>query len=201
MGYYSPHRTSGDQFVAIRLLLIAILGSTLAACVSDTPIQSPDPMSQASAVAVAMPEFLTNENTTLRWRSDLIWVDDPEGRFERRAAMLQLTLQNEFVRKGYSFVGTGEPANYDVVAVAVLGAIEGYAELEETFRLYPSLNKGDSGYKRGSVLVALAPAGTTKIVWRGAIEMFTDPGMVPIDVREKRMQWGSMQLLSSIPNY
>jgi hypothetical protein len=187
--------------VAIRLFLIAILSWTLAACVSDTPIQTPDPMSQASAVAVAMPEFITNENTTLRWRSDLIWVDDPEGRFERRADMLQLILQNEFIRKGYNFVGAGEPANYDVVAVAVLGAIEGYEELEETFRLYPSLSKGDSGYKRGSVLVALAPAGTTKIVWRGALEMFTDPGMVPIDVREKRMRWGSMQLLSSIPNY
>ncbi len=187
--------------MAIRLFLIAILSWTLAACVSDTPIQTPDPLSQASAVAVAMPEFITNENTTLRWRSDLIWVDDPEGRFERRADMLQLILQNEFIRKGYNFVGAGEPANYDVVAVAVLGAIEGYEELEETFRLYPSLSKGDSGYKRGSVLVALAPAGTTRIVWRGALEMFTDPGMVPIDVREKRMQWGSMQLLSSIPNY
>ena len=187
--------------MAIRLFLIAIFCWTLAACVSDTPIQKPDPMSQASAVAVAMPEFITNENTTLRWRSNLIWVDDPEGRFERRADMLQLILQNEFIRKGYNFVGAGEPANYDVVAVAVLGAIEGYEELEETFRLYPSLSKGDSGYKRGSVLVALAPAGTTRIVWRGALEMFTDPGMVPIDVREKRMQWGSMQLLSSIPNY
>lgn len=187
--------------MAIRFFILATLSWALAACVSDTPVQKPNPMSQASAVAVAMPEFITNENTTLRWRSDLIWVDDPEGRFERRADMLQQILQNEFVRKGYRFVGTGEPANYDVVAVAVLGAIEGYEELEETFRLYPSLSKGDSGYKRGTVLVALAPAGTTKIVWRGALEMFTDPGMVPIDVREKRMQWGSTQLLSSIPNY
>lgn len=187
--------------MAIRLFLLAIFSFTLAACASDTPIQKPNPMTQASAVAVAMPEFITNENTTLRWLSNLIWVDDPEGRFERRAGMLQLALQNEFVRKGYSFVDAGEPANYDVVAVAVLGAIEGYAELEEAFRLYPSLKRGHSDYKRGTVLVALAPAGTTRIVWRGALEMFTDPGMVPIDVREKRMQWGSMQLLNSIPNY
>lgn len=187
--------------MAIRLFLIAVLSWTLTACVSGTPIQKPDPMSQASAVSVAMPEFITSENTTLRWRSNLIWVDDPEGRFERRADMLQQILQKEFVRKGYRFVAAGEPANYDVVAVAVLGSIEGYAELEETFHLYPSLNRSHSDYKRGSVLVALAPVGTTRIVWRGALEMFTDPGMVPIDVREKRMQWGSMQLLNSIPNY
>ncbi len=187
--------------MAIRLLFLTILSLALTACVSDTPTQKPNPMSQASAVAVAMPEFITNENTTLRWRSDLIWVDDPEGRFERRADMLQKILQNEFVRKGYSFVDAEQSATYDVVAVAVLGAIEGYEELEETFRLYPSLSKGDSDYKRGTVLVALAPAGTTTIVWRGALEMFTDPGMVAIDVREKRMQWGSMQLLNSIPNY
>ena len=187
--------------MTFRLFVVAILSWALTACVSDIPTQTPDPMSRASAVAVAMPEFITNENTTLRWRSKLIWVDDPEGRFERRADMLQQILQNEFVRKGYSFVDAGEPANYDVVAVAVLGAIEGYAELEETFRLYPSLSTGHSDYKRGSVLVALAAAGTTRIVWRGALEMFTDPGMVALDIREKRMQWGSMQLLSSIPNY
>jgi hypothetical protein len=187
--------------MAIRLFLIAILSWTLTACVSDTRVQKPKPMGQTSAVAVALPDFITNEHTTLRWRSNLIWVDDPEGLFKRRADMLQRALQNEFVRKGYSFVGAGEPADYEVVAVAVLGAIEGYAELEKTFRLYPSLNRGHSDYKQGSVLVALAPVGSTKIVWRGALEMFTDPGMVPIDVREKHMQWGSMQLLKSIPNY
>jgi len=187
--------------VVFRLIVIAVLSFTLSACVSDTPIQTPDPMTQASAVAVSLPGFVTNPSTTLRWHSNLIWVNDPDGRYERRGGMLQLALQNEFIRKGYTFTGPNEPANYDVLAVALLGDIEGHQELEETFRLYPSLNNNAKGYKRGTILVALAPAGSKTIVWRGALEMFTDPGMQPIDVREQRMQWGAMQVLSSIPNY
>ena len=115
--------------------------------------------------------------------------------------MLQLALQNEFERKGYTFVGANEQANYDVLAVAILGELEGQEEVEQVFRMYPSLSSSSQGYSRGTVLVALAPAGSKKIVWRGALEMFTDPGLQPIKVREQRMSWGAMQVLSSIPNY
>ena len=187
--------------MAFRLLLAFIMSTALAACVSETPIQKPDPMSQSSAVSVAMPGFITSSNTVLRWRSDLIWIDDPEGRYERRADMLQQALQDEFKRKGYSFVGANEAANYDVLAVALLGDIQGHTEVEEVFRMYPSLSASSEGYKRGTILVALAPAGTKIVVWRGALEMFTEPGMQQVQVREQRMQWGARQVLSSIPNY
>ena len=187
--------------MAFRLLLAFFMSTTLAACVSDTPVHTPDPMSQSSAVSVAMPGFITSPTTVLRWHSDLIWIDDPEGRYERRAEMLQQALQDEFKRKGYSFVGPDEAANYDVLAVALLGEIQGHAEVEEVFRMYPSLSASSEGYKRGTILVALAPAGTKTVVWRGALEIFTDPGMQKVQLREQRMQWGAMQVLSSIPNY
>ena len=187
--------------MAFRLLLTIIMSTALAACVSDTPARTPDPMSQSSAISVAMPGFITSPETVLRWRSDLIWIDDPEGRYERRADMLQQALQDEFGRKGYAFVGPGETANYDVLAVALLGEIQGHAEVEEIFRMYPSLSASGDGYKRGTILVALAPAGTKVVVWRGALEIFTDPGMQQVQIREQRMQWGARQVLSSIPNY
>ena len=187
--------------MVFRLFIAVALSGAVAACTSEPPIHSPDPLTRASAVAVAMPGFVTSADTVLRWHSDLIWVDDPEGRYERRADMLQLALQDEFERKGYQFVGTGEPANYDVLAVALLGDIQGHKELEETFRMYPSLSSSSQGYKRGTVLVALAPAGTKIVVWRGALEIFTDPGMEKISIREQRMQWGARHVLSSIPNY
>jgi len=187
--------------VTFRILLSLILGCTLSACVSETPTPAPNPMAQSSSISVATPEFITSPDTVLRWYSDLIWIDDPEGRFERRADMLQASLQNEFARKGYTFVGKDEPANYDVLAVAILGDIAGHEKLEQIFRLYPSLNGAAGGYSRGTVLVALAPAGTKNIVWRGALEIFTDPELQPISVRKQRMEWGAMQVLASIPNY
>jgi len=186
--------------VVLRLLVATFLSWTLTACISS-PMQAPDPMSQSSAVSVATPDFLTSPDTALRWYSDLIWIDDPEGRYERRADMLQQALQHEFEHKGYSFVKPGEIADYDVLAVAVLGDINGHQKVEQVFRMYPSLGTPARGYKRGTVLVALAPTGTKTIVWRGALEVFTDPGMQPIQVREHRIQHGAVQLLRSIPNY
>jgi hypothetical protein len=201
MGYYQRSKNIWRKFVPFRFLLALAVSSVLVACASSPPLQTPAPLSRASAVAVAMPGFVTSADTVLRWSSDLIWVDDPEGRYERRADMLQLALQSEFERKGYAFVDSGQPANYEVLAVALLGDIEGHKEVEETFRMYPSLGSNPQGYKRGNVLVALAVAGTDIIVWRGALEVFTDPGMEKVSIREQRMQWGARQVLSSIPNY
>ena len=65
------------------------------------------------------------------------------------------------------------------------------------FRLYPALASSD--HERGTVLVAIAPKGTNDIVWRGALQVFTDPGMTPLAEREERMRWGAANLLSGIP--
>lgn len=182
-------------FALLASLLIAGCSS------SDTSTEESNAMRQSSAVSVAMPGFVTAPDTTLRWYSDLMWVDDPEGRYERRADMLQSILRGEFERKGYRFVAQGDDATYDVLAVALLGDLAGQTEIEEVFRLYPSLSGQTGGYDKGTVLVAIAPAGTKEIVWRGALEVFTNPGMQPIEVRQQRMEWAAKQLLSSIPNY
>ncbi|MEH6567797.1 MAG: hypothetical protein V7709_01895 [Halioglobus sp.] len=184
-----------------RLALTALIALVLIACSGSPTAPKPDPLSQSSAVSVAMPDFKTSDDTTLRWRSQLIWVDDPEGQFERRADMLQNSLQVEFERKGYQFVGPNEQATYDVLAVAVLGDLKDQTEIEQIFRLYPSLASNSQGYTPGNVLVAIAPIGTTHIVWRGALEVFSNPGMQPIEVVQKRMQWAARALLASIPNY
>lgn len=186
-----------------RIFFPLVAALTLMACSGSSTITAPEanPLSQSSTVSVSMPGFITTAETTLRWRSDLIWVDDPEGKYERRADMLQQILQREFERKGYRFVGPTEEATYDVLAVALLGELEGREEIEQIFRLYPSLTANSGGYTKGNVLVAIAPAGTKTIVWRGALEAFTDPGLQPIEVRRQRMEWAAQQLLGSIPNH
>jgi hypothetical protein len=188
----------------VRILLAAIaplMVSVLIGCAGGPSGSQPDPLTQSSAVSVAMPDFKTSGETTLRWRSDLIWVDDPEGQFEHRADMLQKALQLEFERKGYRFVGTNQHATYDVVAVAVLGELRDQKEIEKIFRLYPSLAANSQGYTPGNVLVAIAPLGTKRIVWRGALEVFSNPGMQPVEVIQQRLQWSARALLASIPNY
>ncbi len=72
--------------------------------------------------------------------------------------------------------------------------------MERVFRLYPSLAKPARGYGRGTILVAIAPVGTQDIVWRGALEVFTDPEKMPVAERDQRLQWAAGQLLRSIPN-
>ena len=87
-----------------RLILPLLIALSLGAC--SAPAPQPDPLSQASAVSVTLPGFVTGPGTTLHWHSDLKWMDDPEGRYKRRAKVLQQALQREFERKGYRFVET-----------------------------------------------------------------------------------------------
>ena len=182
-----------------RISLLLPLLALLVACNSTPTAQDTDPLQQASAISVTLPGFVTNPDTTLHWHSELLWVDDPEGRYERRAVVLQQALQKELERKGYRFVDSDEQANYDVLAVAMLGELKNQEDVESFFRLYPSLAKPAKGYGRGTVLVAIAPAGTSDIVWRGALEVYTDPGKMPLAQREQRLQWAAKKLLASIP--
>jgi len=186
--------------VILRLLLPLLAIAYLSGC-NNQPAGQPgsDPLQRSSAVSVSMPEFVTTEDTTLSWRSDLIWVDDPQGRFERRGQILQQSLQAEFERKGYQFSSAGDTPDYDVVAVVLLGELQDHAEIQEIFRLYPSLANPASGYGKGTVMAAIATHGTSDIVWRGALEVFTDPSMQPVNARDERLGWISKKLLGSIP--
>lgn len=185
-----------------RLFVPALLAILLAACSSAPPGPNPDPLYQASAASVTLPGFVTMPGTTLRWHSDLQWTDDPQGQYKRRAQVLQQALQREFEHKGYNFVEDPDAANYDVVAIALRGKLQDREELESVFRLYPALAEPAKGYGQGTVLVAIAPAGTRDIVWRGALAVFTDPGgKMPVAERDQRMAWAASKILASIPNY
>ena len=182
----------------LKSIWIVLFAAALSACTS-TPDPAEQPI-QASAVSVTLPDFVTGPDTTLAWRSNLIWIDDPEGRFERRADQLQAALAREFANKGLVFATNPEAATYDVLAIAMLGPVSGHPEVQEAFRLYPALQKPSEGYRRGSVIVAIAPKGTRNVVWRGALEIFTDPDrMEPMAVRTERLRFGAQQLLASIP--
>ena len=180
-------------------LVLAGLLIMISAC-SGTPAgDKADPLEQASAISVTLPEFVPTPGTTLHWHRELVWVDDPEHRFERRAKVLQRALEDEFRAKGYRFVDGDDEADFDVLAVAMLGELESHAEIQEFFRLYPSLAKPARGYGRGTVLVAISPAGTYSVVWRGALEVYTDPRKMPVAQRDERMRWASSKLIGSIP--
>jgi hypothetical protein len=180
--------------------MLSTLLVLLSAC-GTTPAGGPvDPLDQASAVSVTLPGFAPTTGTTLHWHRELVWADDPDGRFERRANILQRALEDEFGRKGYRFVEEDDAADFDVVAVAILGQLEDHDEIQEFFRLYPALAKPPGGYRRGTVLVAIATTGTSDIVWRGALEVYTDPGKMPVAQRDQRLRWAASKLLESIPD-
>ena len=146
----------------LKLPQCLVLALLLAACAPIASGPKQDPLSQASAVSVSLPEFVTTPETTLHWRSDLRWMDDPQGRYKRRAEVLQQGLQKEFERKGYRFNAMVEEQKQ---------LLQEQEKLESVFRLYPSLAQPARGYGVGTVLVAIAPAGTSDIVWRGALEV------------------------------
>jgi len=195
----ASHSTHGD--CQLRLVLLALLTlSVLTACSSKPPTPANDPLNQSSAVAVTLPGFVTDATTTLHWHSDVIWADDATGQFKQRGRVLQNALQQEFERKGFRFAEDATSATYDVVAVVMLGDVESHTEILDVFRLYPALAQPAKGYGKGTVMVAIAPEGTKDIVWRGALQVFTDTGMMPAAQRQQRLEWAAQQVLGSIPS-
>ncbi len=182
-----------------RPILLSALLALVSACGTGPGIEPIEPLEQASAVSVTLPGFTPGSGATLHWHRDLVWVDDPDGRFERRARVLQQALEDQFARKGYRFVADDASADYDVLAVAMLGDLEDHAEIQEFFRLYPALAEPARGYGRGTVLVAITPAGSSEVVWRGALEVYTDPDKMPVAQRDQRLRWAAERLLESIP--
>ena len=181
-----------------RHILLGALWLVLSAC-SGHPQTSGNPLEEASSVSVTLPDFKTGPGTTLHWHRDLVWVDDPEGRFQRRADVLQRALEDEFERKGYRWVAGDDEATYDVLAVVILGELKDHKEVQEFFGLYPALSKPAAGYGLGTILVAITAAGTSDVVWRGALEVYTDPDKMPVAQREQRLRWAAVKLLESIP--
>ena len=172
----------------------------LAGCKGDSTTPADvDPLSRASVISASTPEFASPVGARVRWYSPLVWTGELNADSQQNAEMLQAALQAEFERRGYAFVVDGADADYDVLGVAVLGELGAHPEIEEIFRLYPSLAPTAADYTSGTVLVAIAPAGTNRIVWRGALEVFTGVKL-PADLRRERMQAASMMLLGSVPS-
>ncbi len=174
--------------------------SLVAACngtSSTSPAATTDPLTRSSVVASASPEFTRPTGPALHWHSDLIWSGSVTDTSDASAAALTRSLERVLEGKGYRFTANSREADYDVLAVAVLGDIVAHPEIEQLFRLYPSL-RGDGNFGSGNVLFAVAPAGTTDIVWRGAIEVFTGEPLSD-EARHLRIQKASEMLLGSIP--
>ena len=184
-------------------LLTALLAcvTTLVAC-NGTGDANPattaaNPLSRSSVIASASPEFARPTGPVMHWFSDLIWVGGSTETSDDSAAVLSAALQAELEGKGYRFTDDPAEADYDVLAVAVLGDIASHPDVEKLFRLYPSL-RGGGDYESGNVLFAVAPRGTTDIIWRGAIEVFTGEQFSD-ELRHLRIRKASEMLLGSIP--
>jgi hypothetical protein len=164
---------------------------------ANPALAATDPLSRSSVIASASPAFATPTGPVLHWYSDLVWSGDVSETSDDSASVLTRALEQELGKKGYRFTAQASDADYDVLAVAVLGDIAAHPEIEQLFRLYPSLRGGGS-YESGNVLFAVAPAGTTEIVWRGAIEVFTGEQFSD-EIRHLRIRKASEMLLGSIP--
>lgn len=182
-------------------MLVATVGASLAAC-NGTGDANPatagtNPLSRSSVIASASPEFARPTGPMLHWFSDLIWSGPETATSADSAEVLLAALEAELARKGYRFTTEEADADYVVLAVAVIGDIAAHPDVEQLFRLYPSL-RGGGEYDSGNVLFAIAPAGTTDIVWRGAIEVFTGEQFSD-ELRHQRIRKASEMLLGSIP--
>lgn len=198
-----------------RLLTTAVTGTLLSAvlffangCTNEQAIQ--EDAQKYSEISVLNPNFKPRTGDTFAWYSPIIWSTEiiPESP-ELRQFLTQL-LEEQVVSKGYRMVEDQSQADYIIGAAIVDGKSERSQEINNFFRLFPSLGDSESGLRESEALVGVIRQGDQELVkagaggshltlWRASIKAYVLGEKVSDDLREQRYRFFAQKLMSNLP--
>lgn len=156
---------------------------------------------RSSVVVVAHPGFNIQNNQSLSWSDDYA---DISGSFKESGLPVKKVIDSAIKKalsdKGYSFNQKADKAVLVQYHVSLESEMDDTA-LAINFGMAPGLQANSSEtrkYERGTLVVDLISPELNKVVWRGAIGVFT--GLEATDeARQQRVNKLVADLFSSIP--
>ncbi|CAA0120594.1 Uncharacterised protein [BD1-7 clade bacterium] len=175
------------------LAVFAIL--TLAAC-SSQPQQSNQTAQQLLPAALTNYTVIVMDNGVISlepgmkfaWKDPMAVVGVPESEEQAVSKRMQETIEKEIESHGYGFTDNLSQAPYSLVSVAILDEATSDADLDDftlAFGLDPGLPTPTAQYGKGSLVVGVFDTQFGSLVWRGAVQVFTDHTL-PADVKQQR---------------
>ncbi len=160
---------------AASVSILLLLGVT--ACVSTSTSAPHEPLKQKVTVTVSSPDMPVKSNTPMSWARDLKKFSDDELVDKNREFYnwIGSEVQAQVVSKGFTVVDELASTRYQLVGVVVLSDTDKGQHAEELFKLFPSLTGESSDNPKGTLLLGILDTQTGQGVWRGAIQVFTNP--------------------------
>jgi hypothetical protein len=191
------------------LILSLITLLPLGGCVSKQEAAIRDAR-QFSEISVLNPAFQPKRGDKFAWFLPIIWSSEALPDTPELRQMLTQLVEQQLVAKGYQVVADQQQADYVIGAAIVDGNNQTTELLRNFFRLFPSLNRSQSGLPESMALVGVIRPedvsligqindGTSIALWRAAIKTFVLGENVTPQVREERFRTLAAKLMKSMP--
>lgn len=184
----------------IRALMLASLTLLASACQTTSATKPlPKELLQSAVVSTNAPGFNPQPGTYIQWRGNIM-VHAPENTpaDPESLAFIREQIEAQLLAKGYRLAAAGQPADYTLKGLLVLGNDLNEKELRDILGFDPGLVASGTTYQTGSLLLMLTNGSTGETEWRSAVEILAAPDL-PVDVRQQRLRYGVASLLRPLP--
>ena len=185
----------------LRKALLSLCLLWLAGCqTAPTPAELPRELRSSSVVSTSARSFDPQPGSRIRWRSDIA-VHATTGTPDDTTTLTYIRQQLEYrlQDKGYVWVADGQPVDYLVQGLIVVGTELNETALRDILGFDPGLATGDTAYQTGTLLLLLINPDNRQTEWRSAVEILTAPELAE-DLRQQRIQYGINSLLRPLPD-
>lgn len=184
----------------IRALALASLTLLASACQTTSATKPlPKELLQSAVVSTNSPGFNPQPGTHIQWHGNIM-VHAPENTPADPESLLFIReqIESQLQAKGYRVTAAGQPADYALKGLIVLGSDLSEKELRDILGFDPGLVASGTTYQTGSLLLMLLNASTGEAEWRSAVEILAAPDL-PDDIRQQRLRYGIASLLRPLP--
>ena len=182
----------------LRTLAFCLATIGLIGCNSTPDIeQIPRELKLLTTVSNTSGSFNPDKQDLFSWQSPVELYSEEQNPGSAQVELVTQELNQQLKQKGYALIDNKHLSHYLLQAVIVYGNSLHDDKLKRIYGIEANLGSAQDDYQRGSLLLAISkPSG--HIVWRGAVQVFTDPTL-PADIRQQRLSLAIASMLSNLP--
>lgn len=162
--------------------VIFILG--LSSCAPE-PKEVGNKRYTSSIVSVSDPGFHLKKGDKFAWFGPVEIIAKPDKSLSAQTVYhLKSRFEQDIRANGLLVVGSQSDADYLLDAVIILDHMLSKEELVARFDIAPSLI-GNSNFDEGTLVLRLLRSDSRRTLWRGAMEVFSDPNESDAEHRQR----------------
>lgn len=193
----------------LRASMVFFIAICVAACSSGGQ-HIPDAAKQYSNISAVNPSFKPRQGQTVAWYSPIIWSSAALPESTALQSFLSKLVEAQLELKGFKMVTDKQSADYIIGAAIVDGESEQSSQLENLFKLFPSVGKVSDRFAESEALIGIIrgselhlleddDVGSGIALWRSSLKAYVLGESVSEQEREQRFRFFAAQLMRGLP--